>query len=52
MSGHGQGHDHDDDYVYDYDHQPLLQLGGASVVGRRLFLPPSATSLCLLRDYG
>ncbi len=45
----GHGHDHDDVYVY--DHHPSLQLGGASVVERRLLLPPSATSLRLSREY-
>ena len=42
------GHGHDD--VCDYDHPSLLQLGGASILERRLFLLPSATSLCLSRD--
>jgi hypothetical protein len=44
------GHDHDD--VCDYDHPSLLQLGGASILERRHFLPPFATSLCLPWDYG
>jgi len=43
--GHGHGHGHDG--VYDYDHPSSLQLVGASIVERRLFLPPSATSLSL-----
>jgi hypothetical protein len=47
--GHGQGHDHDDDDVY--DHHSSLQLGGASILERRLFLPPPATSLRLSRDW-
>jgi hypothetical protein len=46
--GHGQGHDD----VYDDDHHSSLQLGGASVGERRLWLPPYATSLRLSRDYG
>ena len=46
----GQGHDHDD--VYDYDHHSSLQLGGASVLERRLFLLLFATSLRLSRDSG
>ena len=45
--GHGLGHDYDDDDVY--DHHSTLQLGGASILERRLFLPPSATSLRLSR---
>ena len=48
--GHGQGHDDDDDDVY--DHHSSLQLGGASILERRLFLPPSATSLRLSRNWG
>jgi hypothetical protein len=44
--GHGQGHDDDDVY----DHHSSLQLGGASIPERRLFLPPSATSLRVSRD--
>ena len=44
--GHGQGHDH----VCDYDHPSSFELGGASILERRLFLPPSATSLRLSRD--
>ena len=47
-SGHGHGHDDDDDV---YDHHSALQPGGASILERRLFLPPSATSLRLSRDY-
>ena len=50
--GHGQDdedvHDHDD--VYGYDHPSSLQLGGASILERRLFPSPSATSPRLLRD--
>ena len=41
--GHGQGHVYDDDNVH--DHHSSLQLGGASDMERRLFWPPSATSL-------
>jgi hypothetical protein len=39
----GHGHDHDDDNVH--DHHSSLQLGGASIVERRFFLPPFAPSL-------
>jgi hypothetical protein len=39
----GQGHDHDDVDVY--DHPSWLQVGGESILERRLFLLPSATSL-------
>ena len=46
--GHGQGHVYDGDNVH--DHHSSLQLGGASDMERRLFLPPSATSLRLSRD--
>jgi hypothetical protein len=46
--GHGHGHVHEDDHVYDH---PLAFRPGASIlVGRRLFPPPSARSLCLARD--
>jgi hypothetical protein len=48
--GHGQGHDQDHDYGYDY--HSSLQLGGESILERRLFGPPSATSLRLSRDDG
>ena len=44
----GQGHDHDD--VCDYDHPSSLQLGNASILERRPFLPTSATCLCLSQD--
>ena len=46
--GHGQGHDHDD--VCDYDHPSSLHVGGASILERRPFPLPSATSLRLSRD--
>ena len=35
--GHDHDHDHDDDNVH--DHPSSRQLGGASVMERRLFLP-------------
>ena len=38
--------------VCDYEHPSSLQLGGASILERRLFLLPSATSQRLSRDYG
>jgi hypothetical protein len=41
--GHSQGHVHEDDDVH--DHHSSLQLGGASILERHLFLPRSATSL-------
>jgi len=44
--GHGQGHDNV------HDHPSSHQLRGASVMERRLFLPPSATSLRWSRDWG
>jgi hypothetical protein len=47
--GQGQGQGHDDDDVY--DHHSSLQLGGAAILERRFFVPPSATSLRLSRDY-
>ena len=46
--GHGHGQGHGDDDVY--DHHSSLQLSGASILERRLFLPPSARSRRLSRD--